>query len=139
MPNTKKLSIPEKAVRRKKPGFAGSAKRIAAYRAGSASKSLCAAGNALGNLRTTMHGMGLDELLSVSEYISQIAHGEHPRPTTLTSDQARECIKMISEMPSDDDKYRAIAMLNTQIVVKNRASVNMHSAERAYAEFIRTD
>lgn len=139
MPNTKKLSVRDKTMRRKKPGSAGIAKRMVAYRGEYEPKGLCAASNTLGDLRVTIRGMGLDELLSVSDYISRYAHGEQPSLSANMTAQSRKCIRIISEMPSDNEKSRAIAMLNTQIVAKNRASVNMQSAERAYAEFIRTD
>lgn len=131
-------------MRRKKPGSAGIVKRVAAYRAGCEPKGLCAtqrkaADMALGDLHGTMRGMRLDELLSVSEYISRSAHGEQPNLAAHTTAQSRKCVKKILELPSENQKDRAIAMLNAQIVAKNRAGVNMDSAERAYAEFIRAD
>lgn len=94
-------------------------------------------GGAKRYLNIKLRRMDLNELLDVSEYVDKLIHGENPQ--LPDSAKAVGFIKELRSLKKREDFVKVISMLNTQIILKNRDTVNHESAKKVYDNFISTD
>lgn len=81
--------------------------------------------------------MDLSELLDVSEYIDKLIHREPPQ--LPDSAKAADFIKCLRFLKRQEDFVNVISMLNAQIILKNRNSVDHESAIKVYDNFINAE